>query len=88
MTARRVTATIKGSLGYVTHVVNPQESWSPRPANEVILDIELGQFSYFVGWPDRRTEVLALDDDGGTYLSTHYDGTGRNNLLDLPDLSD
>ena len=85
MNARRVTATVKNRQGYVTHLCNPDEPWSPRPATDAILDLELGQYSYFVAWPDRRTQILGLDDAGGTYLSTDRDGTRRNNLLDLPD---
>jgi len=80
---RLVTATVVTSHGYVSHLVNPDEEWSPRSAGEAILDIELGQFSYFVSWPDRRTEVLALEDAGGTFLATHYGDAGRNGLLDL-----
>jgi len=83
VTARRVTATTRNAHGYVTQLINPDEPWSPRSAGEAILDIELGQFSYFVSWPDRRTEVLTLEDAGGTYLCTHYGDPVRNGLLDL-----
>jgi len=83
VTTRRVTATATNAHGYVTQLINPDEPWSPRAAGEAILDIELGQFSYFVSWPDRRTQVLALDDAGGTYLFTKYGDADHNGLLDL-----
>ena len=83
MTTRRVTATATNAHGYVTQLINPDEPWSPRAAGEAILDIELGQFSYFVSWPDRRTQVLALDDAGGTYLFTQHGDADHNGLLEL-----
>jgi hypothetical protein len=84
VTARRVTVAGRDRHGYITHLENPGEPWSPRSCSDVILDLELGQYSYFVQWPDRKTEVRDVEDSGGKYLRTDRDSSARNDLLDLP----
>jgi hypothetical protein len=84
VTARRVTIAGRDRHGYITHLVNPGEAWSPRSCSDVMLDLELGQFSYYVQWPERKTEVRGAEDVGGKYLRTDRDASARNDLLDLP----
>ncbi|MCU1489042.1 MAG: hypothetical protein JWM85_447 [Acidimicrobiaceae bacterium] len=75
---------VRNDGSYVTELVNPTEAWSPRSAADAILDLELGQYSYYVQWPDRTTQVTTAEDSGGVYLRTDTDSTPHNDLLDLP----
>jgi hypothetical protein len=84
MTARRVTIAGRDRHGYITRLENPGEPWSPRSSTDVMLDLELGQFSYYVQWPERKTEIRGAEDSGGKYLRTDRDASPRNDLLDLP----
>lgn len=85
MVNRQVTATRKNSAGYVTHFACADNPASAIPADEVLLDIELGSNSYYVSWPDRRVTVRHATDEGGGYLRCDKDTSPHNDLLDLPD---
>lgn len=85
MSVRRVTATRKSTSGYITHVGCDDQPGVLIRAADAILDIELGECTYVVSWPNRRATVLHAKDAGGAYLRADLDDTPRNNLLDLPD---
>lgn len=82
---RRVTCTQKDKNGNITALCNPGMSWSPRMKDNAIREIELGIYSYYVQWPEKRTEVRVVNGPNGKYLRTDRDNTTRNNLDDLPD---
>lgn len=86
MTERRVTKTGKNSEKDITRLCNAGEWWSPRSKADAIADIEGGQVSYYVDWPDGvRTTVRVVQGAIGKHLRTDRDQTTRNNLDDLPD---
>ena len=86
MTKRRIIATRKDEFGYITHVrFDSAEASALLAVPEVILDLELGDHSYFVELPDQRAVVRHARDAGGTYLRADWEPDDRNNLLDLPD---
>lgn len=81
---RQVTNTRKDKDGDILALCGPG-SWSPREKPYAIADIESGVHTYFVQWPEKRTEVRVVDDSvRGKYLRTDRDDTPRNNLDDLP----
>ncbi|MDX1996632.1 MAG: DUF3892 domain-containing protein [Thermoanaerobaculia bacterium] len=84
MAEREVTRTKKDSSDVITALCNPAGSWSPRSKSDVIADIESGNHSYYVKWPEKRTEIRVVAGASGKYLRTDRDTTTRNNLLDLP----
>lgn len=84
MTARRVTEASQNAHGYIIRLGNPDEAWSPRSAKDVVLDIELGINTYYVQWPERRSQIRNVKDLGGTYLRADRDDRTRNDLWDLP----
>jgi len=53
---------------------------------DTIRDIESRAHTYFVQWPEKRTEVRVVQGATGKYLRTDRDSTTRNNLDDLPNL--
>jgi hypothetical protein len=85
MTVRRVTATRKTATGYITHFGCDDQPGVLLTAADVILDIEVGQYTYVVSWPNQRATVIHAVDAGGGYLRADRDESPRNNLLDLPD---
>ncbi|CAN5341047.1 hypothetical protein BH09ACT6_BH09ACT6_08640 [soil metagenome] len=86
MAERRVIATRKDEFGYITHVrFDTADAPGLLPVPEVILDLELGDHSYYVELPDQRAEVRNVHAAGGTYLRADWDPRPHNNLLDLPD---
>jgi Protein of unknown function (DUF3892) len=84
MADREVTKTRKDSHE-ITALCNPGATWSPRPKASAIQDIESGDHTYHVKWPEKRTEIRVVKGPTGKYLRTDRDDTTRNNLLDLPD---
>jgi hypothetical protein len=64
--------------------INDGEWWSPRSKAGAIADIETGTHTYYVPWPEKRTEIRVVNGPTGTYLRTDRDSTPRNNLDDLP----
>jgi hypothetical protein len=86
MIERRVTAVTVSGDGFVTHLANRDEAWSPQSTDDVMLDLELGQVSYVVDGPEGRTPVLDVSDDSGRYLTAKYLGIPGNGLLALPRL--
>jgi len=85
MADRRVTRTGKDRNGDILSLCNPGEGWSPRSKVSAIADIETGANTYYVQWPEKRTEVRVVNGSSGKYLRTDRDTTTKNNLDDLPD---
>ena len=86
MADRRVTHSRKNLDGDITAIGNASQLWSPRVSADAIRDIELRTYTYFVQWPEKRTEIRVVDGATGKYLRTDRDNTTRNNLDDLPGL--
>ena len=86
MTDRRVTHSRKDRNGDITAIGYPGQIWSARTKADVISDIERRLHTYYVQWPERRTEIRVVSGATGKYLRTDRDGTARNNLDDLPNL--
>lgn len=86
MADRRITHSRKDRNGDITAVGQPGQVWSPRMKADAIRDIESRSHTYFVQWPERRTEIRVVQGATGKYLRTDRDATTRNNLDDLPDL--
>jgi hypothetical protein len=84
MADREVTRTGKNK-DVITTLCNSNEWWSPRSKEDAIRDIESKTHTYYVKWPEKRTEIRVVDGATGKYLRTDRDDTTRNNLLDLPD---
>jgi len=84
MADREVTQTGKDEKGDITSLCNPGASWSPRSEAAAIQDIDSGDHTYHVKWPEKRTEIDVVDGAKGKYLRTLRDNTTRNNLNDLP----
>jgi hypothetical protein len=85
MAEREVTRTRKDTSGDITALCNPNASWSPRLKADAIRDIDSGDHTYYVSWPEKRTQIRVVDGPKGKYLRTDRDSTTRNNLDDLPD---
>ncbi|SHJ18524.1 Protein of unknown function [Malonomonas rubra DSM 5091] len=85
MADRRVTHTRKDRVGIILALCNPGTPWSPRAKNDVIRDIESKLHTYYVQWPEKRTEIHVVNGPTGKYLRTDRDSTTKNNLDDLPD---
>lgn len=85
MADREVTRTRKSDSGEIVALCNTEAWWSPRSKEDVIRDIESKEHTYYVRWPEKRTEILVVDSRTGKYLRTNLDDTTRNNLFDLPD---
>lgn len=86
MADRRVTHSRKNRDGDITAIGNPGQFWSPRLKADAISDIELRIHTYYVQWPEKRTEIRVVNGATGRYLRTDRDNTTRNNLDDLPDV--
>lgn len=86
MADRRVTHSGKDRNGNITSIGQPGQVWSPRPSSNAIADIESRMHTYFVQWPEKRTEIRVVQGVNGRYLRTDRDATTRNNLDDLSDL--
>lgn len=86
MADRRVTYSRKNRDGNITAIGTPGQYWSPRTKADVISDIELRIHTYYVQWPEKRTEIRVVNGATGKYLRTDRDNTTHNNLDDLPDL--
>lgn len=83
---RFVTHSGKDGRGNITAIGKPGEYWSPKRSAEAIREIETGQHSYYVSWPEKTTVIRVVNGATGKYLRTDRDNTTRNNLDDLPDL--
>ena len=85
MARRSVTKTGKDKDGDIISLCNPQELWLYRSKQNAIHDIESGTHTYYVPWPEGRTEIRVVRGARGKYLRTDRDHTTKNNLDDLPD---
>jgi hypothetical protein len=84
MADRAVSKTGKNWDGDITSLCDDAASWSPRYKADAIRDIETRTHTYYVRWPERRTEIRVVNGASGMYLRTDRDNTSRNNLDDLP----
>lgn len=86
MIQRRVTKIKKNKEGDIVALCNMGSYWSPRHIPDVIRDIEIFKFQYYVQWKNGRiTQVELVDGPNGKYLRTKLGKTNRNDLFDLPD---
>ena len=85
MADRAVKQTKKDRDGDILALCNPSEYWTPRQKHDAIRDIEGRVHTYYVPWPEGRTEIRVVNGPTGKYLRTDRDNTSRNNLDDLPD---
>lgn len=85
MADRRVTHTGKGENNIITKLCKPGESWSPRPKDGAIDDIDSGRHSYYVTVRGARVDIHVVNLEGKKHLRTDRDGKGKNNLEELPD---
>jgi len=85
MASREVRRTGKDSEGDIRSLCNAGELWSPRSKAGAIDDIESGRHTYYVQWPEKRTDIRVVNGPTGKYLRTDRDSTTKNNLDDLPD---
>ena len=76
------------------HAMNPATGWTPQaqwhshdmPHPDAILSIQRGIDLYYVPLDGGSGSVVEVAKGAlGAYLRTNWDGTGRNNLVDLPD---
>lgn len=84
MATRPVTHILKNSQGDIYGLCNPDESWSPRSASEVIADLESGAHSYVVKSESGHTWIHVVDRPYGKCLRTHGDDKVFNSLDELP----
>lgn len=85
MANRAVKKTGKNRQGDITSLCNDAEWWSPRSKADAIRDIDSGTQTYYVQWPEKRTDIHVVNGPTGKYLRTDRDSTTKNNLDDLPD---
>jgi hypothetical protein len=85
MADRAVTQVRKRNDGRPIGLCNPNESWSPRRAADVIADIESGTHRYFVDANGSQTSIAVVNGRLGKYLRSGPDVTTGNNLSELPD---
>ena len=69
MADRRITHSRKDTRGNITAVGYPGQYWSPRPTADAIRDIESRAHTYFVQWPEKRTEVRVVQGRHGQVLA-------------------
>jgi hypothetical protein len=85
MVERKVTSTKKDSSGNIIGVCNKGEWWSPRNTYDIINDIEMKLYKYYVIVDGQKVFITVINGSTGKYLRTDPDKTTRNNLDDLPD---
>lgn len=86
MARRRVTNTRKDIQRDITALCNRGEWWSPRAKADAINDIEHGLHQYYVRDSyGNESDIHVVNGPTGKYLRTDPDGSGRNNLDNLPD---
>ena len=83
MIRREVTRSGKDKDGDITALCNPNKSWSPQLKDDVILDIDSGDYEYYVVLDDGTEAIVEVVD--GRYLRTNKDDTTCNNLDNLLD---
>ena len=85
MSKRHVSHTGKDSDGDITALCNPNSTWRRREKADAIGDIVDGVHEYVVRYGGHEALVEVVNGPTGKYLRSRADGTGRNNLDDLPD---
>lgn len=81
MAERRITHVRRDRYGVTTHVAWPGVWEATVPA--AIGTIDARTHSYYVQWPEKRTEVGVVNANP-RFLKTDRDNTTKNNLDDLP----
>lgn len=85
-TKRRITKTRKDANGNITEL-GSTEAWSPRTVAQVVSDISVLGYVYFVNEAGYETVVQIVDGlNGRKFLRTTADKSSKNNLDNLPRL--
>lgn len=88
MEAREVTHVVRNEDGTIDAIGNPGENWSPRKKEDAIRDIEKNLHSYYVKQGPGMVEIDVIY-PAGKYLRTEPDDPSvRDNLENLPDLTE
>jgi len=86
MILRRVTKIKKNKEGDIVALCNMGSYWSPRYLTDVISDIEVYKFQYYVQWKNgKTTKVELVNGPNGKYLRTKLGKANRNDLFELPE---
>ncbi len=85
MVERKVTSTKKDNSGNILALCNNGEWWSPRNTLEIINDLQLRLYDYYVIVDGKLVYIKVINGSNGKYLRTDPDRTTKNNLDDLPD---
>lgn len=85
MVERKVTSTKRDRSGNIISVCNNGEWWSPRNTLDIINDLQLRLYDYYVIVDGKQVFIKVINGSSGKYLRTDPDKTTKNNLDDLPD---
>lgn len=86
MIERTVTKIKRNKEGDIVALCNSGSYWSPRNLTNVISDIEVFKFKYYVKWGDGKvTNIELIDGPSGKYLRTKLKKSSRNDLFALPE---
>ncbi len=86
MIERRVTKVKKNKEGEIVALCNAESYWSPRSLSQVISDIEILKFKYYVEWGTGEiTSVELVNGPSGKYLRTKRGHSSKNDLFELPE---
>lgn len=86
MIERRVTKIKKNKEGDIVALCNGGSYWSPRNLNDIIKDIEVYKFQYYVQWKTGKiTKVELINGPNGKYLRTKLGQANKNDLFQLPE---
>lgn len=86
MIERRVTKIKKNKEGDIVALCNMGSYWSPRYLTDVMYDIEVNKFRYYVDWRNgKTTNVELIEGPNGKYLRTKREKANKNDLFELPE---
>jgi hypothetical protein len=86
MIERRVTRIKKNKEGDIVALCNTGSYWSPRNLINVISDIEVFKFKYYVQWENGEiSDVELINGPNGKYLRTKKHKSNKNDLYCLPE---
>ena len=84
MIERKVTNTRKDENGRIIDLCNPVEWWSPRTADEVIIDIEESFYEYYLVVGGQKVKLKVINGSVEKHLRTDPNKTTKNFLEILP----